>query len=397
MFICFICSSILSSINQLLIHLKIYHNLGTQSVYKCNQRGCIRVFQGSEKFRQHLNRVHPIPCLIHQDNSNSNETIPVFNLSEEVIDTNDGSRYFENIVDTNKIVNNKPYEDVVRNSALKFITNLYAKPNVTESLMQEIVDGTTDLFSSGIISNLKTKIMPHLVNCNDSLIAEFEKMFYILENPFLGLKTEYQRIKYFETNNLFFKPQAVVTGFVCEKKFVSGVERLIMVQVQAHLFPIRENLKRFFELPGVYDTVNQYTSYSENSNLLSSFLNGTTWKNIKKEFQSKIVFPIFLYFDDVEMGNPLGSHSGVHKMGCVYYTIPSIPPEYLSSLENIFPAFIFHSSDRGAQKINNKTMFSSIITELIDLEKNGISICVNLTNINVHFVLALVLGDNLGL
>ncbi|CAI6372799.1 unnamed protein product [Macrosiphum euphorbiae] len=263
--------------------------------------------------------------------------------------------------------------------------------------MQEIVDGATELFSSGIISNLKTKIMPHLFNSNKTEIAEIEKILTVLENPFSKFRTEYKRFKYFETNNLFSKPKTVVIGFVNQQKIVSGVERQIMEQVQGHLFPIKNNLKRFFELPGVYNAANEFISYSENSDLLSSFIDGTTWKNIKKNFQNKIVYPIFLYFDDAEMGNPLGSHSGVHKMGCVYYTIPAIPPEYLSALENIFPAFLFHSTDRGEQKINNKTLFSSLITELIDLQENGISICVNSTNITIHFALALILGDNLGL
>lgn len=106
-------------------------------------------------------------------------------------------------------------------------------------------------------------------------------------------------------------------------------------------------------------------------------------KILKKNFPNKIIYPIFLYFDDAEMGNPLGSHSGVHKMGCVYYTISAIPPEYLSALENIFSAFLFHSTDRGEHKFNNKTLFSSlitVITELIDLQEIGISICVNSTN-----------------
>ncbi|CAI6376629.1 unnamed protein product [Macrosiphum euphorbiae] len=77
------------------------------------------------------------------------------------------------------------------------------------------------------------------------------------------------------------------------------------------------------------------------------------------------------------MGNPLGSHSGVHKIGCIYYTIPALPPEYLSSLENIFPAFLFHSSDRGAHKFDNKTMFSALINTLIDLEENGDNLGLN--------------------
>jgi len=40
-----------------------------------------------------------------------------------------------------------------------------------------------------------------------------------------------------------------------------------MVQVQAHLFCMKENLKQFFELPGVFDVANQFTvSSSNNSN-----------------------------------------------------------------------------------------------------------------------------------
>jgi len=47
-------------------------------------------------------------------------------------------------------------------------------------------------------------------------------MFNILETPFFKLKTEYQRIKYFESNNVFFKPKTIVLGFIKETKIVSG-------------------------------------------------------------------------------------------------------------------------------------------------------------------------------
>jgi len=111
----------------------------------------------------------------------------------------------------------------------------------------------------------------------------------------------------------------------------------------------------------------------------------------------KLFFTLFLYYDDCEMGNPLGSHSGIHKMGCVYYSVAALPPEYLSSLENIFVAYLFHSDDRGTYKINNDKMFKALIDELIDLQTNGISICVNSEIHHIYFALGLVLGDNLGL
>lgn len=81
--------------------------------------------------------------------------------------------------------------------------------------------------------------------------------------------------------------------------------------------------------------------YLRNEEVLSSFLDGSTWKNMKSKFKKQFVFPIFLYYDDVEMGNPLEFHSGIHKIGCIYYTVAGLPPQYLSSLDNIFLPFYF--------------------------------------------------------
>ncbi|XP_060846105.1 uncharacterized protein LOC132925756 [Rhopalosiphum padi] len=134
-----------------------------------------------------------------------------------------------------------------------------------------------------------------------------------------------------------------------------------------------------------------------NKEVLSSFLDGSTWKNMRSKFKKQFVFPIFLYYDDVEMGNPLGSHSGIHKMGCVYYTVAGLPPEYLSSLDNIFPAFLFHTQDRGYQSIPNKQMFSALIKELESLQEEGIMISIDGKEIKIYFSLGLVLGDNFGL
>jgi len=60
--------------------------------------------------------------------------------------------------------------------------------------------------------------------------------------------------------------------------------------------------------------------------------------------------------------------------------------------------FLFHSSDRGNSKFNKKkTIFASLIKVLIDLQENRIIITVNSVDIQIYFVLGLVLGDNSGL
>jgi len=67
------------------------------------------------------------------------------------------------------------------------------------------------------------------------------------------------------------------------------------------------------------------------------------------------------------------------------------------NLGNIFVAYLFHSDDRGTYKINNDKTYRALINELIDLQSNGISICVNSEIHHIYFALGLVLGDNLGL
>ena len=92
-------------------------------------------------------------------------------------------------------------------------------------------------------------------------------------------------------------------------------------------------------------------------------MQGHLWKEkVTKKFQNKTIFPLFLYFDDFEICNPLGFHAGVHKLCGVYYQVACFPPEVNSLLENIFLCALFHSSDRT--EFRNRRIFQKIIDEL---------------------------------
>lgn len=45
---------------------------------------------------------------------------------------------------------------------------------------------------------------------------------------------------------------------------------------------------------------------------------------------------INLFFDELEVVNPLGSKTGIHKLGAFYFTLKNLVPKFNSSLENIF-------------------------------------------------------------
>lgn len=112
-------------------------------------------------------------------------------------------------------------------------------------------------------------------------------------------------------------------------------------------------------------------------------------------FSDKLVFPLFfLYYNVAEMGDPLDSHSGVRKLGYIYYSLAAFSSEYLSSLNNISVVFLYHSLHQLIIKINNQIIFAVLIEELIDIQNNGILLS---TNITIYFILGLFIGENLGL
>lgn len=107
------------------------------------------------------------------------------------------------------------------------------------------------------------------------------------------------------------------------------------------------------------------------------------------------VLPLYVFFDDLELGNPLGSHRGVNKFGAVYVTIPCLPPHIASRLSSIIFSTIFHSSEK--KESNNENVFKTLIDELNFLLEEGIIITIGNVAKRIKFQVVLIVGDNLGL
>lgn len=104
--------------------------------------------------------------------------------------------------------------------------------------------------------------------------------------------------------------------------------------------------------------------------------------------------PLVVYFDDVETSNALGSHAGENEVGVVNVTCPCFPPNFASKLDSILVTDIFYTQDR--KTYGNERIFAKLISELKDLQENGIKIPVNNKSYKLYFITNLVLGDNLG-
>lgn len=85
------------------------------------------------------------------------------------------------------------------------------------------------------------------------------------------------------------------------------------------------------------DTIHYVNQLTFENNAIENFVQGTQWKHQIMGDQ-KLILPLFIYYDDFEPCNVLSSHSGEQKLGAVYASIPCIPPQYQSLLENLFLA-----------------------------------------------------------
>ena len=87
---------------------------------------------------------------------------------------------------------------------------------------------------------------------------------------------------------------------------------------------MREALKHFLELPNVYEEITDFIKAEmaqNNNNLYTSLCQGRKWKHISVNFSSKIVIPLFLYYDDFEINDALSPTAGLHKIDGLYYRI----------------------------------------------------------------------------
>lgn len=227
----------------------------------------------------------------------------------------------------------------------------------------------------------------------------FKRVEKIFANNTSGLSevlTEWQCLHAFERAQSYIPPQEYSIGERLEFRRGDDAPRAEMVDVTGQFIPLRKTLKIFFEMPRVLDETLDYIKDLKNhTEVMSNFIQGELWKDMSLQFGEQLVFPLFMYFDDYENNNPLGSHRGISKCGAVYISIPCLPPAFASKLQNIFLFTLFNSLDRTTFK--NKLIFSKVIDELLYLETTGIIINHRNQELTIFFKLALILGDNLGL
>lgn len=345
--ICFKCNDVFDSTSNLFLHFKYVHNLKTNDIYQCTEPNCTRVFSTSNSFRKHIKGNHVITVLPDEIQQVSN----IFNNSN-----NNGNSESPCSPNSDTNILNSSLEVVERSSEdleyAKFISTLYHNSLIPRNAVQFIVEHTSKFLQDCFIPIVEQKVSKYLDT--QELVSSAGAKTYVkhalqsVSQPLSNLNTEYKRLKYFQSHNVFIEPQDYIIGQRMKPSHSNTFVTMQSVNVIGKFIPLRKIFKAVFEMEGFLDCINQYTKSLENENeILSNIIQGTLWREKVKNFKHSgkmNVFPLFVYFDDFESGNPLGSQAGKNKLGAVYVSIPCIPPEYASKLNHIYLALLFYSN-----------------------------------------------------
>lgn len=388
---CFICKESIPLISTLCKHFQIKHATHDFYEYICVELDCNRSFHLLNSFKKHLSTHTIVSLSMRTDKSN----ISGVDVDEHLPTTSsecDGNSLCT-IVEKPSISNTDGLNDfrLTDTHIGKFLASLYSNAQIPRNVIQLVIEGMTD-----IINGIKSSLLNNNCIIPPNISNHINSVFANIDNTFCNLNTEYKRIKYYTEKGSYIPPQEYVVGEKLKDKINHNIFSIIPTDCTAQFISTRHVLKKFFEMKNILsDTLDYINEIKSCDTILMNFIQGSLWQNkIKDHDKNQIVLPIFLFFDDYEVGNPLGSHSSIHKLGAVYLTIPCIPTHRLASLNNIFLALLFHSSDR--KTFGNNIIFRPLISELNYLKDTGIEVITDTFKGIIKFELGVIVGDNLG-
>ncbi|XP_055842504.1 uncharacterized protein LOC129909448 [Episyrphus balteatus] len=345
--LCFKCLFDFETLAGLVTHFRLIHGLNSTDIYSCIYDNCNQLFSNLSAFKKHTKTIH-----LKIKNPVKLPTLNSINHSHYVLETVEGNSEPIIAPSTSSVQSHISFSPIIPEySSLKksisscceeFSLNLHTNNNFTRKDVIQIQEGITKI-TLNIINSIKTKIMNYIPDKEMDDLIEF---FDFCGEPFSDMKSEYKLFQRILDSNKFAKPQMFTINNEVSEIILQGKPTLDASNVQGCIMPIEFQFRKFFELPGVLNqTLNNLNLLLAESDI-THLVNSSCFKNTAVIYAGKTIIPFFLYLDDFEINNPLGSHATVDSICGVYYSFPTLPQHLLSNLKYIFVAAYFKTKEK---------------------------------------------------
>lgn len=379
---CFMCKNLISAgLDGSAHHLTRDHAITLtkgmgDTGFICGQNGCTRNFLHFYNMRKHIliNHFDEDNCLelelelvCEQDRVEDRAIIVADKNHEETNNINAIEPVIIQNLDEIR-ENNDDFQFDLKSSVINLISKFHSDSSVTDStvtLALKKIENT--LFK--LTESLKKKV--HLLleqnEINQQVIDEVDDIFKI-DNPFNELKTFHKQIKALIENTDFINPIEIPLGYRVDKRLNN----------KTNCYEVKRVMESFQYVP-VIKVLEMVLSNSEvriavanekpaSADFLESFVDGEHFKNHPFFFKYKHAIRLKLYYDELELVNPSGSKTGVHKLGSFYYQITNIPAQINFKLDSIHILALAHHID--VQKYGFEKILHPFLEDLEKLESD---------------------------
>ncbi|XP_046848509.1 uncharacterized protein LOC124442042 isoform X2 [Xenia sp. Carnegie-2017] len=147
---------------------------------------------------------------------------------------------------------------------------------------------------------------------------------------------------------------------------------------------------------GVLEQLNHgHLRQHKHDDVIEDVCDGQYFKTHPLFSKDSTALQIMLYYDELEIANALGSKTGKHKLGVVYYTTGNIDPRYRSQCDNIH--LLLMATVPIIKKYSIDILLEPFMNGLEYLEQDGgHQFIVKGEPMSFSGTIVLVSGDNLG-
>ncbi|KAI8115638.1 hypothetical protein CVS40_12276 [Lucilia cuprina] len=362
---CSFCDEAFDSAEIYFVHLKKHTPFGTNFI--CNFGECYQRFSSKDSFKRHvLNHFKKINLCKNVNNILEEETSKSHCMDSENLNVDSS---FCNQSSSNPPFCYTKYFETVMEFATKFVIQLHSNNNYSRS----------DIIS--LQKSIQSFIIEPICNFLENCVGNITPTIIVndLKSLFKNVNTDYMLEKYLTEKRLI------------EELQVFSIDESL--NAKGTLMPLHFQFEQIFTKDGLIDKVLTHMEATEKNDRKINFIQSDLWKQKKSLYPNKILIPYYLYNDDFVINNPLGSKAKNQAVCNFYYSFPCMP-QNSSKLNSVFLACSILSAD--VKKHGNKC-YDALIESIIDLEITGIEINTVTGPKKIHFIMGLMLGDNLGL
>jgi len=300
-FHCALCPFSGNSIAEFSSHVIRFHKNDPGFLVKCSF--CSATYQKYDSYRRHLNRKHSV-------------------CTESGLSNDD---HTENDTSSTEADNDVTFQQEVSCKVAGMILKLKAKHNVSQTVVNTVVENIAELL--GAVQQ-RTMVAVEQLKNNSFCGVDDSAFTELTDTPlFDNLQSQFKQQKYFVDVLGMVEPVKVKLG---QSERLTEPRRSQLVSHYGFYIPFLRNLSKLLSCPEVLCEVQQCSESS--TEFCYDICDGEFIRSHPLYAGDPNFLKFLLFCDDLELCNPIGSHTKIHKITVWYWLLLNIPPMYRSRL-----------------------------------------------------------------